>query len=195
MSTWTTPRTWLSGILTSAAMNEIRDNLGYLKDVVDLHGMTSSTARASVKTRRYGVRLTNSADITVPDSTDKVLTWDNEDVDSASLHSTTSAARVTIPSGGDGDYQVGASVRWVSNSTGYRQLWFETFTSAGTTRYGVDIRQANGQSAHTTSTYIPNLAAGDYITCNVRQTSGGNLDVGLSAGAGQCFWALRQSST
>jgi hypothetical protein len=195
---WITPRVWINGPLDAASMNEISTQSQYLKDALDLIGATSDVTLKALRSRRYGCRLTNSADITIPDSTDKVLTWDTEDVDSTpALHSTTSAtAQIKIPSGGDGDYDFWSEVRWVTNATGQRWLWFEVNGSGGTgTQYGRQSTNALGgpnQTYMSTSAYIPGLVAGDYVTCNVRQSSTAALDVGLSAGVGQSFSGARR---
>lgn len=192
---WNTPPAFASGPASSSSLNDLVDDTNYLKDALDLHGITSDTTLQPLKGRLYGCRLTNTTDISAGDGVDKVLTWDTETFDSTpALHSTGSnTARITIPSGGDGFYDIKLCVRFASNATGDRQLWIELNGSilTGTIIAKIAARAATGTQTQLFVSAFYELGAGDFVTANFNQTSGGSLAAGLSAGSGQYFSAHR----
>ncbi|MBA2558390.1 MAG: hypothetical protein H0V07_00600 [Propionibacteriales bacterium] len=108
--------------------------------------------------------------------------------------------RIVVPSGGDGDYYVGATVPFATNGTNRRVVYFEVNPSAGAgsgTPYGRTVQNAVGsiQTYITTYTLIRNLAGGDFIVCTAWQDSGGGLNANLSSGVGAQFWAERAASS
>lgn len=151
----------------------------------------------------YGCVLLRTADQTISDATDTAITFPSgsvtEVLDTNGFHDTGSnTARITIPTGGDGWYDLGFNVGFALNSTNQRLVWIELNGSAGS---GTMIF-SRSMAAHATSTSrlggsVPYLlAAGDYVTLNVRQNSGGSLAV-LGAGLTYTarFWCLRRWPT
>lgn len=196
---WTTPKTWSAGPSTVAELNEqIRDNEVWLKAALTAIGQTSDSTFGQLKTAAYGCMLNRTAAQTITDATDTVITFPSgsvtEELDSDGLHSgVTNSARITIPAGGDGVYLIGGNVRWETNSSGVRVLWAEYNGSAGTGTVISESRIAPSGSATQTSQLVFTvylLASGDYVTLNVRQTSGASRDV-QSAGFSARFYALR----
>lgn len=198
---WTTPKTWSAGAaLTKAELDEqIRDNEVWLKAALTAIGQTSDSTFGQLKTAAYGCMLNRTAAQTITDATDTVITFPSgsvtEELDSDGLHSgVTNSARITIPAGGDGVYLIGGNVRWETNSSGVRVLWAEYNGSAGTGTVISESRIApTGGGTTQTSQLVSTvylLASGDYVTLNVRQTSGASRDI-QSAGFSARFYALR----
>lgn len=130
-------------------------------------------------------RVTKSGAQSITTSSDTLLTWDTETLDSDSIHSTSvNTGRITIVT--PGTYAIGAFVEWATNATGGRQAYIRL---NGTTIIARDARPA------TSTTYFPScspatlypLNAGDYLEVFVYQDSGGSLNVNSSS----AFWASR----
>jgi len=123
-----------------------------------------------------GCELRKSANQTISDATDAIVTFDVETFDTDNFHSTsTNTGRITIPAGKGGKYRFSYTHRWFGNATGFRNT-------------GIKINGVSGASYNTvlnlTSTrlvyngsYVLDLAAGDYVEMVVYQNSGGNLDL------------------
>ena len=142
----------------------------------------------------YGCVLLRTADQTISDATDTAVTFPSgsvtEVLDTSSFHDTGSdTARITIPSGGDGWYDVGACVEFAANSTGHRQVWIE---DSGTEVKGSRVTNNGFATVNprlATPTLPMLLSAGDYVTVNVRQSSTGNLAIKAN---GVRFWCVRR---
>lgn len=115
------------------------------------------------------------------------VTFNSEDYDIGSCHSTASnTSRLTVPTGGDGKYDIFAHFIWDSNTTGARACFFrkngttaiggKVFlpASLGTTYWGFVCTQAS-------------LAAADYVEFMVYQDSGGTRTGTYEAGNGPVF--------
>jgi hypothetical protein len=121
-----------------------------------------------------GARVYNSGNLTISTSSDTILTFDSENFDSDSIHSTvTNTGRLTCNTAGI--YVFHANVLWASNATGRRRLliWLNATTIIASLEFSavaaVDLRQC------VMGTY--EFAATDYITVNAWQNSGGNLNI------------------
>ena len=130
-------------------------------------------------------RVTKSGAQSITTSSDTLLTWDTETLDSDSIHSTSvNTGRITIVT--PGTYAIGAFVEWATNAAGGRQAYIRL---NGTTIIARDARPA------TSTTYFPScspatlypLNTGDYLEVFVYQDSGGSLNVNSSS----AFWASR----
>jgi hypothetical protein len=111
------------------------------------------------------------------DGSFNVLDFDDERYDQGGTHFTNNAIDHILSAPVNGIYLITAAVRWESNTTGFRNIVIDK--NNGTSLAQQDI-PASGLTHQTIST-VAALAAGDDITIDVRQTSGGNLDV-LKAG-------------
>lgn len=133
------------------------------------------------------VRVFHNAAQSIANNTLTVLAMNSERYDVGSCHSTvTNNSRLTVPSGGDGKYSIGASVEFASNATGYRQV---NILLNGTTNIGATLLPTNGSTVavgEAVAEYA--LAAGDYVECQVRQTSGGALNVTSSSNYSAELW-------
>lgn len=182
---WTSPKTWSDGSsLTAAELNEqIRDNEIWLKAALTVTGITASASAKSLNSALAGVRVKKTADQTINNTTWTSLTWDSEDFDTAdgassTYHSTSANTdRLTVPSGLDGYYQVQVNLIWDTNTTGVRSL---RILLNGSTNIAVARVSAVSGGSYGTGMFsgtLYNLAAGDYVTCEVHQDSGGNRAV------------------
>lgn len=119
-------------------------------------------------------RAYKNASQSIADATLTALTWPAEEFDTDAYHSTSvNTSRFTVSL--DGKYQVGASIKWDSNTTGVRELYVVVSGVTGTRRAGSYLPAADGliQEVHDTLT----LVAGDYVEFFVRQNSTAARDV------------------
>jgi len=87
---WTTPRTWTTGeVVTAAIMNtHVRDNLNFLR-------------------AHHGARVFKSTSQTVAGGNTDVVSFNSEDYDTDAAHdNVTNNSRITIPSALDGFWEV-----------------------------------------------------------------------------------------
>ena len=172
-TSWTAPPSFTSGdTLTAANMNIITDDLKFLKNV----------DRA---------RVYKSAAQTVAASAWEHLSFDSEDYDTNSLHSTSSNTQ-RITAAVDGWYVACLQVSFAASATGRRDIQIRkndssTDGSAGS-RWGRVTLGALGGADSTImqcQAYLY-LSATDYVKGCAWQNSGGGLDV-ESGSAGTWF--------
>lgn len=133
-------------------------------------------------------RVYNSAAISLTNSTETALTFDTEDYDTNTMHSTVSNSnRITFQTAGK--YLVGAQFRWASNATGIR--WGRIILNAATVLVYDNPATNLGDQTSFLATTIYNFAVNDYIEIYAFQTSGGNLNVTKDSSASPVFWAHR----
>jgi hypothetical protein len=109
-------------------------------------------------------------------STVTEITWNTEVFDTDNIHSnTTNTNRFTIPTGKSGYWLFSTSVTWDNMDTGGRRLYL--VKNGGT--YQATARNDNVNSDYWTQTAnaIFNCTAGDYLSVQVYQQSGGNIDL------------------
>ncbi len=139
------------------------------------------------------VRVTHSAAQDVDDTTVTILSWDTDIYDTDNFHDTsTNNNRITIPTGLDGYYLVGAVVRYSGNTDGARDIRIEkngTRVWLGQTTY-----PSTTTGAEVSTSVVLYLAAGDYIEVAVWQNSGSTLKIESgTTGDLSGFWAIRLS--
>jgi hypothetical protein len=164
---WSTPKTWASGdVLTAADMNT------YVRDQFRWVGLGDSTAAPRA-------RVYSSSSFTTATGVGTSLVMNSERFDSNSVHSTvTNTERLTVPSGGDGMYLIGAGISWAANAAGQRNT---AILLNNTTQIGLDVRTASAVAITQDVNTLYKLAATDYVAVNVNQNSGGNLVVNAGA--------------
>jgi hypothetical protein len=166
---YTTPKTWTVGeVLTAANLNtHLRDNVSYLAN--------------PPKCRVY-----NSANESIPNSTDTALTFDTERFDTDTMHSTVSnTGRITFTTAGT--YLVGGHVVFNSSATGIRKLFIRM---GGTTPLAtVELVPSSSFPAFSIDTLYP-FTAGQYVELIAYQTSGGALNVLAGGNHTPEFWAV-----
>jgi hypothetical protein len=136
--------------------------------------MPFDVGSASSASTYSGVSCYNSGGPTISNSTYTALTFDTEDFDTDSYHSTSSnTSRITIPSGKAGKYLINAVIGWEANSTGTRGMAF--YKNGALVTYPMQYPTASVETWYNGS-MILNLAVSDYVEVYVFQSSGGNLN-------------------
>jgi hypothetical protein len=128
-----------------------------------------------------GVRCYRSTNQSIPNATVTAMLWDVENYDTNTFHSTsTNTDRITIPSGQSGYYSITFNVNWAPNSTGFRNATIRVNNDSATIGAVVYIQPYNIASTENSMemTTVFYLNAADYVTINVYQDSGGNLNTG-----------------
>lgn len=125
-----------------------------------------------------GCSLYKSAVQSIANDSSTTITWDLENYDTDSLHSTTTnTSRITIPTGKGGKWLFTGCMAFASNGTKVRRA---NLTVNGTTSYAPIAQQAtaatDGDSTHGTFAWPLNLVAGDYVEMSAYQNSGGSLN-------------------
>ena len=134
------------------------------------------------------VRVRNSAAQSIPTGSTTTLTFDTEDFDTDTMHSTvTNTSRITCNTAGK--YLVIGQVTFASNATGYRQvqiLWNGLTVIGRTTQAAV-----NGAVTSMQVVAIVNLVATGILQLQVLQNSGSALNVNASASYSPVFAAYK----
>lgn len=140
-------------------------------------GTVLSAAPSPVGQPASGARAYRNANQTIPDTTLTAVLWPVEDYDTDAYHSTvTNTSRFTVPLAGK--YEVGATVKWDSNTAGTRAVYVVVNGVTGTRRAGV-LNPASAGLVQSVSTVL-DLAANDYVEFYVQQDSGAGRDVASS---------------
>jgi hypothetical protein len=163
---YTPERTWTTGDTVSASdLNTyLRDNVDYVKAAVDGVAFT-------------GCKLSRSTSQSINDTTNTLISYNTETFDYGGWFGG-SGTTVTVPAGAiPSGYttialMVVAHTRWTSNSTGWRRL---QVLKNGSQEDGTSVSAVNGDTTDETVTSFLTAVAGDTITCQVYQTSGGAL--------------------
>lgn len=131
-------------------------------------------AAAPVSTPSYvGVGVYKSGNQSINNSTDTALTWDTEDFDTDSFHSTsTNTSRFTIPSGKAGKYLLSGTLWWEANANGLRAI--KMYKNGSLIHQTVLLSGTNDGTGIPVS-FVFDLAVADYLEVFVRQSSGGAL--------------------
>jgi hypothetical protein len=118
----------------------------------------------------------------MPGGTEYLVTWDTENFDTSSYHSTsTDTGRVTIPTGKAGKYLVTAMLSWAANSgAGYRTMYLKkngTVYANG----GQNVQPCVTGGTVNVMSQVVDLAVADYLTITGYMTKGGgDLNVYLA---------------
>lgn len=124
----------------------------------------------------------NSAVQSIPSATFTLLTFDTEDYDVGSFHSTSvNTGRFTVPAGGDGLYLVNASTRVATMASG-------TVCTLAILKNGSIVKIANHPVTNATTQDFDTsaqfaLVAGDYIEVQGYQDSSGAINFGGALGS------------
>lgn len=169
---WTTPRTWTTGeIVTAAHMNEqVRDNSTFVWTGHGCHLYLSVAAQ-----------VTNNTSTTIGDATTPGGTW-SEAEDTDGFHA--SGEFITIPAGLAGVYAVTTQAQWTSNSTGRRELTVQKNSATTICRSNEDAC-ATGAHIHGAHRGGVRLAVGDTIRLRATQVS--TITLNMNTGEGESF--------
>lgn len=136
-----------------------------------------------------GCTVYNDANQSIGDAAWTDFAFNQEEEDTDGFHSTvTNTNRITIPTGLDGVYLFLGEVQWASNATGVRGL---RFMKGATSAKGLDLRMANnGITTNMSTNARYRMSAGEYMTFQGYQSSGGNLNADYVASYSVFFSAI-----
>ncbi len=158
------------------------------------YGTDSGGTRGWQSTPYEACRVYNNANITVNNSTVTTLTFNSEDFDTASMHSTVSnTGRITIPV--SGKYLFVGNAIWDPFSGGKVQLYMNITHAAGGTTVFARVEHAPTGAADNTSQCVVgiyNLLVNDYVELLAYQNSGSNRLI-VTSGVFPSFMAHRIS--
>lgn len=163
-------------IAASAADTPARLAVGNNGETLLADSSTATGLKWALSPNFVGCRVVKSgSNQSISNNTATNLTFNAETYDTNGFHSTTtSTSRITIPTNYGGYYQITTNVGFDTNSSGRRivtiKLNGSTGIAIGETTPGSGIYPAFGAS----TTYY--LNAGDFVECEVFQSSGGSLD-------------------
>lgn len=137
-----------------------------------------------------GCKISNSGNITMTSGATKTLTFDTEQYDTDSMHSTTTnTSRITINT--DGKYILVAAVRFDVAAGGRRQIKIRKNGSTDLSREEESSAADGTSSPHMTIAVIDSAVAGNYYETIAFQTSGSNLDIVAANNYSPYFMAAR----
>jgi hypothetical protein len=164
-------------IYSSSGSTPARLGIGSTGQVLTVAGGVPSWATPASGSSFVGCSLGRSAAQTISNNAVNEVLWTTEAIDTDAFHSTvTNTGRLTIPSGKDGKYLIILSLNWTSNSTGVRDIFFKKNGSDYSPSISTTLPALSGGAMTMNLSTIVSLVATDYITANVYQNSGGNLD-------------------
>lgn len=159
MTTWTTPATWSVGESPTAAKlnTHIRDNLTWLHDDVPTCSLLATSAQ------------------TISNGTWTPVNFDDETIDNDSMHSGGTLDRITIQT--SGRYQLWGTGAFLASANTDLGVRFSATISASPFTLGrTFVQGANQDGTGPTSVFAITMNAGDYVSLEVYQASGGTLN-------------------
>ena len=169
----------------SGANTPARLGIGSTGNVLTVaSGIPSWAAPAGGSSTFVGCKVFIGAAQSIANATLVTVTYSDEAFDTDGFHSTSSNTdRITIPSGKAGYYLVNWTVNFADNATGYRTS--QVSKNGSRIGYGNWTDAISGDPTVTSNSVILNLAAGDYLTIQVAQTSSASLNLSVSAPVAQ----------
>ena len=142
---------------------------------------TVTTIGGTGSTSFTGCRAYNSATQSISDSTPQAVTFNSENHDTSSIHSTSSnTSRFTASATGYWRFRAGTG--WDTNTSGLRYLWWRV---DGTTEVngGAESVPTSAGTAPCGQTEVTlYLTTGQYVELMAYQTSGGARNIGGTSG-------------
>jgi len=123
-----------------------------------------------------GARAYNSANISTPNNTDTVLSFDSERYDTDTIHdNVTNNSRLTATTAGK--YLIVANFRFAANATGHRRAFIRLNGATPIALMRIETETSGPQYTAMILTTIYDLSATDYVEVVVKQNSGGALNI------------------
>jgi hypothetical protein len=165
---YTTPRTWVSGeLVTAALMNtHVRDNIAFVA-------------------KFRGVKAVRTTDFNINNDVDTAIQYNAADIfDTDGFHDpATNNTRLTCPTGLGGYYLVAAEVHYAPDAVGFRRVSLRYNGATVISRSQDGNPDASRDISIFTETVVF-LNPTDYVEVIARQNSGGTLAVrGTDAGS------------
>lgn len=133
-------------------------------------------ASASSTPSFVGCSVYANAHQTISTATWTDVTWNTEIFDTDAFHdNATNNSRITIPTGKGGYYRITVLAYWnAASATGNRVV---AIAKNGTRQATSELQGSSVSGPVNVRTQVLNLVAGDYLTMQVYQGSGGNMDI------------------
>jgi hypothetical protein len=164
------------------------------------YSASAATGSATVAARRdhtHGMvagptgiycRAYNDAVIGCANDTVVTVSLNSERSDTDSMHdNTTNNSRLTIKTAGW--YEGGAAIFWESSTSGKREMWIRI--NGSIIIGGMEIPAPAAGAVNMSIPFGHSFSVDDYIELQVRQSSGGSLNLGSSAQEGPELWATK----
>ena len=155
--------------------------------------MADSTASTGLKWATpssgslVGCRVTNSANVSIPNTTVTSLTFNTETYDTDAFHSTsTNTDRITIPAGKAGYYLINYNINYAANGSGFRNCGIR-INGATTIDNVAYIKGFSDDENSLPATTVYYLNVADYVTLHTYQNSGGSLN---AVGGGRTYFEV-----
>lgn len=149
----------------------------YLKDtdVIQVYSGSAWVTKSGGAQSFAGASVYNSGLQTISNVTYTALTFNTEQFDTNSFHSTSAnTSRFTIPSGYAGKYLINGQVLCDNNATGWRAFYF--YKNGAGYLYTSNVQGSTIEPTITAS-YVADLAVGDYVELFYWQNSGASRTV------------------
>jgi lysophospholipase L1-like esterase len=153
-----------------------------------IKAVISSLPQPFSGTNSTSVRVSNSADISIPSGAWTLLTFDTERFDNGNSHDITANTSRLICNE-PGTYLIAANVLFYANATGVRAL--KLLLNGSKVIGQLFIPAATGLGTHLSIGTIYNLAAGDYVEIQVYHNSGVAMPVQTSAESSPEFMMVK----
>lgn len=128
------------------------------------------------------VAVEKSAPQSIPNNALTAVTWNVEVADAWEMHAGGALSKLTVPAGLDGVWRVSYGLQWDANSVGDRLAYVAV--NGSFTRHAMsEIPMTSPGYCGLTGSADLELAGGDYVEVVVYQSSGGSLNINVSAGA------------
>jgi hypothetical protein len=161
-------------------------------------GVTGATTLSTLQVNSRpiimaGCHVYHNANQSIPNATETPLAFNSERFDSDAFHDTvTNNGRITVPAGMAGKYLVWALIEWALKSDSTNRVVRLSHSSRGTIALVTAANNnSTGYNFAQPVSIVVDLAAGDYITCAVRQDSGAALNVNYTAEYSPAFGMQR----
>lgn len=169
---------WNGGRLRLGAVELWVDN-GVIRTKAGVPGSIADGTALGGALGDHRVKLSLSANQSIPNATLTAVTWPNETYDTDAYHDTvTNPARITIPAGQAGVYTLSANVGFLTSGTGRRSVRIRKNGGANLAR--VDLGAVTSGPTALTATVDDVAVAGDYYEVMVYQDCGAALDLDAS---------------
>lgn len=165
-----------AGDLIYATANDTvaRLALGTAGQVLKVNSGATAPEWGAASTAFVGCSVYKSASQSLSNEVVTTITWDTEDYDTDSIHSTSANTdRFTVPTGKGGKWLFSGVVMYAAGTAGYRGI--RILKNGNTESYQYFQGLSTVATAYTFS-QVWNLAAADYLSIQGDQSSGGNLD-------------------
>ena len=163
-------------LLVASADNTVtRLPVGSTGDTIVADSSTATGLKWAKSPNFVGASMYKSSAQAIPSSVWTAITFDSEEFDTDSFHSTsTNTSRITIPTGMGGKYLFTGTMIWQQNGLNNRAL--AIYKNGSTSKQLFLNRPDSDFNTEVSYATIISVAAGDYFELLTYQDTGGNLN-------------------